>query len=86
VSLSTDTLNRSTTTSTSQLGRGIRRIVFLLGDISELIEQSDLHSLCVEDDTQVSGQFEGLDVDEIMALRRRYAIISLFMMITPDNS
>lgn len=66
-------MNRSSPTSTSQLGRGIRRIVFLLGDISELIEQSDLHSLCMEDDTQVSGQFEGLDDDEIMTLKRTYA-------------
>lgn len=68
------------TTSTSQLGRGIRRIVFLLGDISELIEQSDLHSLCMEDDAQVSGQFEGLDIDEIMTLKRTYAFLSLFTM------
>lgn len=80
--MSTDTSNRSTPTSTSQLGRGIRRIVFLVGDISELIEQSDLHSLCIEDDTQVSGQFEGLDVDEIMTLKRTYVfLLSLFKML-----
>ena len=80
--MSTDTSNRSTPTSTSQLGRGIQRIVFLVGDISELIEQSDLHSLCIEDDTQVSGQFEGLDVDEIMTLKRTYVfLLSLFKML-----
>lgn len=34
----------------------------------------------MEDDAQVSGQFEGLDIDEIMTLKRTYAFLSLFTM------
>ncbi|KIJ94639.1 hypothetical protein K443DRAFT_11933 [Laccaria amethystina LaAM-08-1] len=61
-----------TTTSTSQLGRGIRKVVFICGEIKDLVSDSDKHYAYLADpnDEDLNYEFDGLNEDEVEDLKR----------------
>ncbi len=69
----------SNTTPTGQLGRGIRKVVFLCGEIKDLVSESDARRTYVEDpdDPDLSGEFEELNEDEVEELKREYVCLYL---------
>ncbi|KAF9463411.1 hypothetical protein BDZ94DRAFT_1308729 [Collybia nuda] len=60
------------TTSTSLLGRGIRKVIFISGEIKDLVSDSDKHCAYLEDpdDVDLNNEFEGLNEDEVDDLKR----------------
>jgi hypothetical protein len=66
----------SNTTPTSLLGRGIRKVVFICGEIKILVSDSDKHSTYLEDqdDIDLNNEFEGLDKEEVDELKRKWVI------------
>lgn len=60
------------TTSTALLGRGIRKVVFICGEIRELVCDSDKHRAYLEDpeDLDLNNEFDGLTEDAIADLKR----------------
>ena len=67
-------------TPTSQLGRGIRKVVFLCGEIKDLVSESDARRSYVEDpdNPDLSDEFEELNEDEVEELKREYVVLCLF--------
>ena len=65
-----------TTTSTGQLGRGIRKVIFICGEIKDLVSDSDKHYAYLEDpeDVDLNTEFDGLDEDEVEELKREYVL------------
>ena len=61
-------------TPTSQLGRGIRKVVFICGEIKDLISESDAYRAYLEDpdDLDLACEFEGLNEDEVEELKCEY--------------
>ncbi|KJA23053.1 hypothetical protein HYPSUDRAFT_201615 [Hypholoma sublateritium FD-334 SS-4] len=59
-------------TPTSQLGRGIRKVVFICGDIKEVVSDSDNRCAYMEDpdNPDLSAEFEDLNDDEVEELKR----------------
>lgn len=64
------------TTSTSLLGRGIRKVIFICGEIKDLISDSDRHCAYLEDPDSIdlNSEFEGRDEDEVEDLKRKCVI------------
>lgn len=60
-------------TSTSQLGRGIRKVIFLCGEIKDLVANSDKNCayLADPDDMDLNNEFEERNEDEVEDLKRR---------------
>ena len=81
---STNSLNNlapiRTTTPTSQLGRGIRKVVFICGEIKDLVSDSDKHYSYLEDpdDVDLNNEFNGLNEDEVQDLKRECVHACLF--------
>jgi hypothetical protein len=63
---------RRNTTSTSQLGRGIRKVIFICGEIKDLVSDSDKHYAYLEDpeDDELNDELNQLDEDEAGELKR----------------
>ena len=61
-----------TTASISRLGRGIRKVVFICGEIKDLVSNSDKHHAYLEDpdDIDLNNEFSGLNEDEVDDLKR----------------
>ena len=61
------------TTATSLLGRGIRKVVFICGEIKDLVLEADKHIAYLEDteDPELKLELEGLDNDAADELKRR---------------
>ena len=77
-------LTRNTIT-TCQLGRGIRKVIFICGEIKELVSDSDKHCAYLEDpdDIDLKNEFEKLDEDEVEDLKRKcvtYYRVCLFSL------
>ena len=77
-------------TSTSQLGRSIRKVIFLCGEIKDLVANSDKHCTYLEDpeDIDLNNEFEDRNEDEVGDLKRECVIhvvvIVLFGWLTHD--
>ena len=66
----------SNATSISQLGRGIRKVIFLCGEIKDLVANSDKHCTYLEDpeDIYLNNEFEERNKDEVGDLKRECVI------------
>ena len=72
------------TTSTSQLGRGIRKVAFICGEIKDIVSDSDKHCAYLEDpdDLDLKNELEELDNDdEVEELKREYAALFVFVIV-----
>jgi hypothetical protein len=60
-------------TSTSLLGRGIRKVIFICGEIKDLVSDSDKHCAYLEDpdDVDLNNEFEEQNEDEVEELKRK---------------
>jgi len=61
------------TTPTSLLGRGICKVIFICGEIKELVSDSDKHRAYLEDpdDIDLNNEFEERNKDEVEDLKRK---------------
>jgi hypothetical protein len=59
------------TTPISLLGRGIRKVIFICGEIKELVSDSDKHHAYLEDpdDIDLNNEFEERNEDEVEDLK-----------------
>ncbi len=59
-------------TSTEHLGRGIRKVIFICGEIKDLVSESDKHCACAEDpdDLDLNKELEGLTEEEAAEVKR----------------
>ena len=71
------------TTSTSQLGRGIRKVAFICGEIKDIVSDSDKHCAYLEDpdDPDLNNELGELDDDEAEELKREYAALFVFVIV-----
>jgi len=69
------------TTSTSVLGCGIHKVIFICGDIKDLVSDSDKHCAYLEDpdDIDLNNEFEGRNKEELEDLKHEYITIVLFL-------
>ena len=77
------------TTSTSQLGRGIRKVIFLCGEIKDLVANSDKHCTYLEDpeDIDLNNEFEERNEDEVGDLKRECVIhVVVFVLFWLANT
>ena len=65
---------RNTPTLT-RIGRGIRKVVFISGDIKDLVFEADKHAEFLEDPDALNDEFDGLDEEQVEELKREYVII-----------
>jgi hypothetical protein len=58
-------------------------VVFICGEIKDLVSDSDKHSAYLEDpdDIDLNGEFDGLNEDEVEDLKRKY-VRCLFVLLT----
>ena len=63
------------TPSISQLGRGIRKVIFICGDIKDLVLEADKHIEFLDDPDALVDDFDGLDEEQVEALKRECVII-----------
>jgi hypothetical protein len=56
------------------LGRGIRKVIFICGEIKDLVSDSDKHCAYLEDpdDVDLNNEFEGRNEEEVEDLKREY--------------
>jgi hypothetical protein len=59
--------------SVSLLGRGIRKVIFICGEIKDLVSDSDKHCAYLEDldDIDLNKEFEERNKDENEDLKRK---------------
>lgn len=71
------------TSSTSQLGRGIRKVIFICGEIKDLVSDSDKHCTYLEDpeDQDLNSEFEQLNEDEVEELKRECVLVLVFFWL-----
>ena len=64
-------------TSLCLLGRGIRKVVSICGEIKDLVCESDMHRTYREDpdDEDVNNEFIGLDEETVVDLKREYVFV-----------
>jgi hypothetical protein len=69
-------------TSTSQLGRGIRKVISICGEIKDLVSNSDKHYTYLEDpnDIDLNNEFEERDEDEVEDLKRKCVQVICFVL------
>jgi hypothetical protein len=62
-------------------------VVFICGEIKDLVSDSDKHSAYLEDpdDIDLNGEFDGLNEDEVEDLKRKY-VLCLFVLLTYDRA
>ena len=67
------------TITTSCLGRGICKVIFICGEIKDLVSDSDKHYAYQEDpnDIDLNNEFDGLNEDEVKDLKREYVCVYL---------
>ena len=60
-------------------------MIFLCGEIKELVSESDKHCAYLEDpeDMELNGEFDGLNEDEVADLKRKY-VLGLFLFLMYD--
>jgi hypothetical protein len=60
-------------------------VIFLCGEIKELVSESDKHCAYLEDpeDMDLNGEFDGLNEDEVEDLKRKY-VLRLFLLLMND--
>ena len=68
-------------TPTSQLGRGIHKVVSICGEIKDLVAESDNHCAYMEDpdNPDLSGEFEELNEDEVEELKQECVVLLVFV-------
>jgi hypothetical protein len=61
-------------------------VVFICGEIKNLVSDSDKHCAYEEDpdDVDLNGEFDGLNEDDVEDLKRRYVLFFLFVLLTYD--
>jgi hypothetical protein len=61
-------------------------VIFICGEIKDLVSDSDKHCAYLEDpdDIDLNGEFDGLDEDEVEDLKRRY-VLFFFFLLTYDR-
>ena len=71
------------TTPTSLLRRGIRKVIFICGEIKELVSDLDKHRAYLEDpdDIDLNNEFEERNRDEVEDLKRKCVYYVCFVMI-----
>ena len=73
------------TTSTARLGRGIRKVIFMCGEIKDLVSDSDKHCAYLEDpeDIDLNNEFNGINENEVDNLKRECAphLFVLFKLV-----
>ena len=73
------------TTATSVLGRGIRKVIFICGEIKDLVSDSDKHCTYLEDpdDIDLNNEFEDRNEDEVEELKRKcvYPVMIAFVLV-----
>ena len=61
-------------------------MIFICGEIKDLVSESDKHSAYLEDpdDIDLNGEFDGVNEDEVKDLKRKYALhlFVLFILLT----
>jgi hypothetical protein len=69
------------TTPICRLGRGIRKVIFLCGEIKDLVSDSDKHCTYLEDsdDIDLNNEFQGLNEDEVEDLIRECVYMAVFV-------
>jgi hypothetical protein len=70
------------TTPICWLGHGIHKVIFLCGDIKDLVFDSDKHCAYLEDsdDIDLNNEFQGLDKDEVEDLKGEYVYMVVFVL------
>ena len=61
--------------SLSQMGWGIQKVVFLCGDIKDLVLEADKHIEFLKDPDALTDDFDGLDNEQVEELKRKCVII-----------
>jgi hypothetical protein len=69
------------------LGRGIRKVIFICGEIKDLVADSDKHCAYLEDpdDMDLNDEFEERNEDEVEELKRKcviHLIVSVWLADT----
>ena len=61
-------------------------MIFICGEIKDLVSESDKHSAYLEDpnDIDLNGEFDGVNEDEVEDLKRKYVLLCLFVLIVPS--
>ena len=61
-------------------------MIFICGEIKDLVSESDKHSAYIEDpdDIDLNGEFDGVNEDEVEDLKRKYVLLRLFVLLTYD--
>lgn len=73
-------------TPTSQLGRGIRKVAFICGEIKDLVAESDNRCAYMEDpdNPDLCAEFEGLNDEESEELKREYVYLCFALFHCED--
>jgi hypothetical protein len=64
-------------------------VIFICGEIKDLVSDSDKHCAYLEDsdDVDLNGEFDGLNEDEVEDLKRKYVqVLCLFVLMTYDRA
>ena len=64
-------------------------MIFICGEIKDLVSDSDKHCAYLEDpdDIDLNAEFDGLNEDEVEDLKRKYVrILCLFVLLTYDRA
>lgn len=78
---------RNTTSTLGHLGRGIRKVIFICGEIKDLVSDSDKHCayLADPDDIDLNNEFQGLDEDEVEDLKRECVFLIVFIWMSAHD-
>ena len=62
-------------------------MIFICGEIKDLVSESDKHCAYLEDpdDVDLNGEFDGIKEDEVEDLKRKY-VPRLFVLLTYDSA
>jgi hypothetical protein len=58
-------------------------VIFICGEIKDLVSESDKHCAYLEDPEDMDGEFDGVNEDEVEDLKRKY-VLHLFILLTSD--
>ena len=62
-------------------------MIFICGEIGDLVSESDKHCAYLEDPEDMDGEFDGVNEDEVEDLKRKYVLhLSRFMLLTYDSA
>jgi hypothetical protein len=72
------------TTPICRLGCGIHKVIFLCGEIKDLVSDSDKHCAYLEDsdDMDLNNEFQGLNKDEVEDLKRECVYMVVFVLFS----